>query len=284
MHIPNASIWKRSLAKIIDLIIIGLFTFFAAEIIVQPIWMNSFGGSDLYESIDRLRQDSGLFLVLNHQAFQLPQESYDDSVFFFYHSDIFDYESSTFFQEGLPFNYANEILKINSVDSLFELVIENERGNFVPKVDISNAKLIDFWSDAYQVAIINFNRSNAYINLSSQIARGFLLVYSIGFFMIVLLLSLIMYFLFKPFGSLGNYLTKLIILTNKDKLPSFTHFYFRNLFTFVFELYTSILFYFIPLLITFAVSALTKKQKLMHDLLFSTYVVEMNDYKIFSNL
>lgn len=282
MIYPSVNIWKRIYAKIIDFTIVMVLSLIQFQFIAQPIWLNYFQGIKIYDQLDDLRTSSFLFVQINDRFVKLPYDSYDDAVYAFYHSLVFEYEAASFFDDKQPFSYDLMVLQVNNQDSIFETKDVGGERIVIEKTDTTNSDRISFWTQKYFDAITTFNRSSDYQQFLATILQLTILVFTINLFIMNLIVLMAGYFLFPQFHSLGRKVNK-ITLFHQDHPISMKRLIARGMVVDIFIIYFSILFFLIPLMITFAMVASHPKKSFLHDRMFQTQSVEEMDVLLLKN-
>jgi hypothetical protein len=252
------------------------------QFIAQPIWLNYFQGTKIYDQLDDLRTSSFLFVHINDRFIELAFDSYDDAVFAFYHSPVFEYEAASFFDDNQPFSYDVMVLQVNNQDSIFETKDVNGESIVSEKIDTVDNDRINFWTQKYFDAITTFNRSSDYQQFLATILQLTILVFTINLFIMNLMVLIIGYYLFPQFHSLGRKINK-IILFHQDRPVALNRYITRSMVVDILIVYCSLLFFLIPLMITFAMVASHPKKSFLHDRMFQTQSVEEIDVLLFKN-
>ena len=282
MIYPSVNIWKRIYAKIIDFTIVMVFSLIQFQFIAQPIWLHYFQGIKIYDQLDDLRASSFLFVQINDRFVELPFDSYDDAVYAFYHSPVFEYEAASFFDDEQTFSYDLMVLQVNNEDSIFETKNVGGEWIVIEKNDTTNLDRVNFWTNKYLDAITTFNRSSDYQQFLTTILQLTILVFTINLFIMNLIVLIIGYYLYPQFHSLGRKVNK-IILFHQDCPVSVTRFVARGIVVDILIVYFSILYFLLPLMITFAMVAIHPKKTFLHDRMFQTQSVEEIDILLLKN-
>jgi hypothetical protein len=97
-----------------------------------------------------------------------------------------------------------------------------------------------------------------------------------------LIVLMIGYYLYPQFHSFGRKVNK-IILFHQDRSVSLIRFVSRGMVVDIVIVYCSILFFLLPLMITFAMVATHPKKTFLHDRMFQTQSVEEIDVLLLKN-
>jgi uncharacterized RDD family membrane protein YckC len=254
---------------------------------IGPIYDSQYDTSSLSEEFLSLQMASYLYQESDetNQVLLVTSEDYPDVVYQYYS----EFKNNKIMgEETTPFQFTiawfNEtILEVDETTSLFERVNGEDVLVAVAKSTTTDVQLVDFYTKAYNDALLDLATYAPYRSLAQEINRYFIEILSIAFF----ISAFVLYFIVPLFTKQSQTLAKLafgIMVVTKDgfslqlwqKVVRFIGLFA----TFVLAIYTV----FGSILISYTFMIFTKNYRSLHDFIASTKVVDQKQSHVFPNV
>ena len=297
--IVRASMGKRLLAIVIDILTSGIIALFIYQAVIHPIWYNHMGGEAINQTLNDIQLDSHLYtLDDNEQVVEVTSSSYPESVRYFYlESTLFSFENTEMYHETdhPTFDYYVDILYrgvedtdtskgtlfvfSESVDPLTEEVTVS----YLPRADVTPTELALFWQNTYQVAKQHLTYAPSYF--AARLAIANFIFYAMGgaFLFSSAIFVLGFSYFFGDGRSFGKYILGLGLINREGYQVSKGSVLLRYLVFSIVEMIFSFRLYFIPLFISSAIMTLDRHQSALHDRLARTVVIDWQKSFIFKS-
>jgi uncharacterized RDD family membrane protein YckC len=287
MFVVNANLFKRSGSAILDFVLFVVLGLSLISFAIGPIYDNQYDTSSLSEEFLALQKASYLYQESDdtNQVLLVTADNYPEVVFQYYsefkQNKIMGDDTSPFqFSIGW---YNQTILKVEESSSLFERVNGEDVLVALPKTTTTDVQLVDFYTKAYNDALLDLASYAPYRSLAQEINRYFIEILSIAF----LISAAVLYFFIPLLSKHSQTLAKRafgIIVVTKDgftlqlwqKVVRFIALFA----TFVLAIYTV----FGSILISYTFMIFTKNYRSLHDFIALTKVVDQKQSQVFDNL
>jgi uncharacterized RDD family membrane protein YckC len=287
MFVVNANLFKRSGSAILDFVLFIVLGLSLISFAIGPIYDSQYDTSSLSEEFLSLQMASYLYQESDetNQVLLVTSEDYPDVVYQYYS----EFKNNKIMgEETTPFQFTiawfNEtILEVDETTSLFERVNGEDVLVAVAKSTTTDVQLVDFYTKAYNDALLDLATYAPYRSLAQEINRYFIEILSIAFF----ISAFVLYFIVPLFTKQSQTLAKLafgIMVVTKDgfslqlwqKVVRFIGLFA----TFVLAIYTV----FGSILISYTFMIFTKNYRSLHDFIASTKVVDQKQSHVFPNV
>lgn len=291
--ITNAPFGPRIKAYLIDFIfilIIGFVSFMALD----KIYSSSKKGVENNDKLFALRIESGLYIndgkdtavVLgkdvsegNYELIYLTRLEH----FYTAPNTHFNYSLSSYYVEGVTFDYYRDVLEQGKETSPFTFDESFPSLPYRFKESLSRDEKMEAWANVYNAALSNFKTDPEFIKVDTATRQFVSLNLTLSAFIGTILPWLIAPLFFGHGRSIGKFLTKLAVV-NKDGFKiKIWQVFVRFLVFGIIETALNIYGFFIPLMLTSGILTITKNNRALHDLISGTFVVDAKESKIFNN-
>lgn len=300
-NLVEAPFPRRLGASLIDLvvtIIIGLLAFMVNDVIINSTPF----GRDADYRIYQLTAASGLYIhdVANEKNYAREEPIYQNNnqdyyfstleYFYFDAKDpvsqkpLFDYESSKFYGQDLPFNYYIMVLDMNKAETKFDFVTDGSTvTSYDFKAGIDNEQKQAIWGEIYNEAISVFEDGPLYQAAKAPLSISLLSNAAVSLFIGALAPYLVMPLILGNGQTIGKYMLGLALVNDKGFKIKRWQVVVRYLVLGGVEIGASVPLYAIPLFLTSASLTITYGARTFHDFLAKTYVVDAYESRIFDS-
>lgn len=283
IHYKSPSLFKRSIAHIIDAFFVFLFTF-----ILSLFSLSIFSKSGFYRDVENdaiaLKNRSGLFidnvdLLTYLDKKEMLQSDKNDAL----DKAIISFYKNTEFNKDDTNLKAYENRKIQKIVDNCKLFVEKD-GEIIKNHDakIDESYYYEFYKFEYNKYAINIFYSSSYADLI-HLRTGIMLLIII----MILIVGFIIFFLAFPLifnrnsQTLGMKIFKLGLINQNGFSLTKGEIIFRFLFYFFVEVVLGFLSFFLIDFVSLGFMILGKKKAPLHDLISCTNMVDVENNKIF---
>lgn len=286
---------RRLKASLVDFLLVIVLAF-VSFVIVDSIYSNSKVGraanlafynvkknSTLYYTYDDTMTTAFLTLDINENDNYV---RYLGGLEYFYTQENtgFIYEKSTYYEEGVAFNYRTMVLKEGAEDSFFDFETPYKIITYSFKEGISPGDRNEVWKNLYGHALANLQANPTYQKTERTLRIFVALNLTLSAFIGTIIPALALPFFFGHGRSLGKYLTGLAVVDKDGYKVTWWRVLIRFLVFSIFEIAANFYGFFIPLLLTSGMFAITRKHQPLHDIFSGTFVIDARTSKIFINI
>ncbi len=291
--ITNAPYWRRIQAYLIDFIVILIIGFVSFGVI-DRIYSNSSVGSENNNKLIALRIESGLYIDGgNNNTIVLGKDVNEGNYeliylmrlehFYTQPNTHFDYSLSSYYVEGVEFDYYRDVLKKDKDNSPFTFDESFPSLPYRFKDTLTRDEKVEAWASLYNTAVNNFKTDPEFKEVDGATRRFVSLNLTISAFIGTIIPWLLCPLFFGHGRSLGKFFTKLAVVNKDGYQIKAWQTVVRFLFFGIVETALNIYGFFIPLFLTSSILTVTKNNRALHDLVSGTFVVDAKVSKIFKN-
>lgn len=297
--IAHASIGKRFMAFILDLLCLFIFSSFLNSTLVSALQKKFYNQDSLKTEVkerllsthlyqeDEEKKDTYYLIYNMYQLDEINDEKKEEYYtlletnlnllisegnFSCYSEDnLIDYKKEATFVVKNEETKENETLKVFDFNQETNQFVYNERVTLNDK--------ITFYQGAHQNAYdIIMQQDEMLVNASKKL-NNISMIEIIGSISLVgIILFLIIPLCLKKGQTFGKKMYGIAIVEKNDKPIRKTTIFIRYLILYYIEILLSIFFYGIPLIISLTIMCFSKKQQSLHDLILSTKVIAIDNY------
>jgi uncharacterized RDD family membrane protein YckC len=286
MFVVNANLFKRSGSAILDFVLFVVLGSSVISFAIGPIYDNQYDRYSLSQEFYSLQKASYLYQENEdtNQVLLVTADNYPKVVFQYYsefkQNKIMGEDPSPF-QFSIAW-YNQTILKVEESSSLFERVNNEDVLVAVAKTTTTDVQLVDFYTKAYNDALLDLASYEPYRSLEVKIIGYTLEVFFIAFFISAAVLYFFIPLLSKHSQTLAKRAFGIIVVTKDgftiqlwQKVVRFIVLFA----TFVLAIYTV----FGSILISYTFMIFTKNYRSIHDFVSFTKVVDDKQSMIFKS-
>lgn len=280
----NANLLKRTGAAVLDLFLWLVSSLLLLSYVFGPLYDAQYGTSELSRQFVAYQEASYLYAT-NEETNQLVNLSVEEipSAIYSYYATFKDDKVYAPSEPAFVFSVAwfnQEILNVESADTLFELVNDDINVLAVVIDGTEQIDLDEFYTQAYREALTDFNTYPPFSSLVSLINGYFLEI--IGY---SALLSFIIFYLLVPLlgkqgQTLGKRASQLLVVNDKGYTMAWWQLPVRSL-VLAGTMYAAIYTIFGSLLLSYTLMVFTKFYRSANDFAALTRVVDKKASKIF---
>jgi uncharacterized RDD family membrane protein YckC len=282
----NANLLKRTGAAVFDLFLWLMTSLLLLSYIFGPLYDGQYGTSQLSREFVAYQEASYLYVtneetnqLVNLDLVDVPTAIYD-YYSIFKNGKVFEPNTPAFEFSHAWFN--QEILKVNTTGSIFTLVNEDMNVVAVIKANTEQITIDEFYTQAYQDALIDFNTYPPFSTLVNLINGYFLEI--IGYSALV---SFIIFYLLIPLfakhgQTLGKRASQLLVVNDKGYFIQWWQLPVRSMVLGV-TIFTAIYTVFGSLLLSYTLMVFTKFYRSANDYIALTRVVDKKSSVIFAD-
>lgn len=282
----NANLLKRTGAAVLDLFLWLASSLLLLSYVFGPLYDAQYGTSELSRQFVAYQEASYLYATdeETNQLVNLSVEEIPNAIYSYY--DTFkDGKVYAPSEPAFEFSVAwfnEEILNVDSPESLFALVNDDINILAVAKDGIEQIDLDEFYTQAYREALTDFNAYPPFSSLVSLINGYFLEI--IGY---SALLSFIVFYLFVPLlgkqgQTFGKRVSQLLVVNDKGYTMAWWQLPVRSL-VLAGTMYAAIYTIFGSLLLSYTLMVFTKFYRSANDFIGLTRVVDKKTSVIFKD-
>ncbi|MEN9819858.1 MAG: hypothetical protein RL379_636 [Bacillota bacterium] len=279
-----ANLLKRTGAAVLDLFLWLISSLILLSYVFGPLYDAQYGTTQLSDQFVAYQEASYLYATdeVSNQLVNLDLTDVPEALYQYY--SIF--KDGKVYQVDEPaFEFSNgwfneNVLIVNETDTLFELVNNDPTVVAVLKTGLSQTEIDAFYTEAYRLALVDFNTYPPFSSLVNLINGYFLEIIGYSAVLSFLIFYILIPLLFKQGVTLGKRASGIMVVTDKGYTMKWWQLPLRSLVlaaTLVTALYTI----FGSLLLSYTLMVFTKGYRSANDFLSSTKIVDQKSSKIF---
>lgn len=299
----KCSLFKRIGAAVTDLLICIFFGLILNFFVMTPVVNNFINIRELNNQLSYQQIKTYLYYVVDDEFNivadgsnsydEIMEYSYNENYYMVSIQQIYNYSESDQYDIKFYYSGIDKFLKslsseyidtINSYYEDYDSIFTYDGNSYELKEDANNDTILEFCNNimnhlpslyyAFNDGVISY--------LTMDIMRFHLITISSSFGPILLINYIIFPLIFKNRGSIGKLIFSLAVVnTNYIRANKFVMIG-RGLFIVV-EILSSIVLFFIPIVISFLSVVLTRDGKSLHDLVCRTVVLDLKDFSPFKD-
>ena len=198
-------------------------------------------------------------------------------------NEYFEFQRSSYYtNENTSFDLYEDVYQVQSEDGLFQLASQD---SFVLEIrsQVSDQAVIEEVQALYNRALSNFEKTNIFSELRQPLVNINIWGYAGSLVFGLLLFDLVVPLLLGEGRSLGKFLFGLALVDQNGYRIKWWQLLIRFVILGGVEVLLSLVFFVLPLLISSAFLALTKRNQSLHDLIARTWVVDWQNSRIFTS-
>lgn len=282
----HANLLKRTGAAVLDLFLWLISSLILLSYVFGPLYDAQYGTTQLSAQFVTYQEASYLYATddVSNQLVNLDLADVPDAIYQYY----------SVFKNGKVYNptepafefsiswYNTEVLEVMEADTLFELVNTDINTLAILKDGVSQTDIDAFYTEAYRLALIDFNTYPPFASLVSLINGYFLEIIGYSALLSFLIFYVLIPLLLKQGITLGKKASGIIVVTDKGYTMKWWQLPIRSL-VLAATLITAIYTIFGSLLLSYTLMVFTKGYRSANDFLALTKIVDQKTSKIFDN-
>lgn len=282
----HANLLKRTGAAVLDLFLWLISSLILLSYVFGPLYDAQYGTTQLSAQFVAYQEASYLYATddVSNQLVNLDLADVPDAIYQYY----------SVFKNGKVYNptepafefsiswYNINVLNVQEVDPIFELVNTDINVIAVLKDGVAQTDIDAFYTEAYRLALIDFNTYPPFASLVSLINGYFLEIIGYSALLSFLIFYVLIPLLLKQGITLGKKASGIIVVTDKGYTMKWWQLPIRSL-VLAATLITAIYTIFGSLLLSYTLMVFTKGYRSANDFLALTKIVDQKTSKIFDN-
>lgn len=282
----HANLLKRTGAAVLDLFLWLISSLILLSYVFGPLYDAQYGTTQLSAQFVAYQEASYLYATddVSNQLVNLDLADVPDAIYQYYsvfkNGKVYN-PSEPAFEFSISW-YNINVLNVQEVDPIFELVNTDINVIAVLKDGVAQTDIDAFYTEAYRLALIDFNTYPPFASLVSLINGYFLEIIGYSALLSFLIFYVLIPLLFKQGITLGKKASGIIVVTDKGYTMKWWQLPIRSL-VLAATLITAIYTIFGSLLLSYTLMVFTKGYRSANDFLALTKIVDQKTSKIFDN-
>lgn len=281
-----ANLLKRTGAAVLDLFLWLISSLILLSYVFGPLYDAQYGTTQLSAQFVAYQEASYLYATdeTSNQLVNLELADVPDAIYQYYavfkNNKVYA-PSEPAFEFSIAW-YNTEVLEVMEADTLFELVNTDINTLAILKDGVSQTDIDAFYTEAYRVALIDFNTYPPFSSLVNLINGYFLEIIGYSSLVSFIIFYILIPLLFKQGITLGKKASGIMVVTDKGYTMKWWQLPIRSL-VLAATLITAIYTIFGSLLLSYTLMVFTKGYRSANDFLALTKIVDQKTSKIFDN-
>lgn len=282
----QANLLKRTGAAVLDLFLWLISSLILLSYVFGPLYDAQYGTTQLSAQFVAYQEASYLYATddVSNQLVNLDLADVPDAIYQYYsvfkNGKVYN-PSEPAFEFSISW-YNINVLNVQEVDPIFELVNTDINVIAVLKDGVAQTDIDAFYTEAYRLALIDFNTYPPFASLVSLINGYFLEIIGYSALLSFLIFYVLIPLLLKQGITLGKKASGIIVVTDKGYTMKWWQLPIRSL-VLAATLITAIYTIFGSLLLSYTLMVFTKGYRSANDFLALTKIVDQKTSKIFDN-
>lgn len=282
----QANLLKRTGAAVLDLLLWLISSLILLSYVFGPLYDAQYGTTQLSAQFVAYQEASYLYATddVSNQLVNLDLADVPDAIYQYYsvfkNGKVYN-PSEPAFEFSISW-YNINVLNVQEVDPIFELVNTDINVIAVLKDGVAQTDIDAFYTEAYRLALIDFNTYPPFASLVSLINGYFLEIIGYSALLSFLIFYVLIPLLLKQGITLGKKASGIIVVTDKGYTMKWWQLPIRSL-VLAATLITAIYTIFGSLLLSYTLMVFTKGYRSANDFLALTKIVDQKTSKIFDN-
>ena len=281
-----ANLLRRTGAAVLDLFLWLMSSLILLSYVFGPLYDAQYGTTQLSAQFVSYQEASYLYATdeVSNQLVNLDLADVPEAIYQYYSvfKDGKVYQTNEPAFEFSIMWYNIEVLNVQETETIFELVNTDLNTLAVLKDGVSQTDIDRFYTEAYRLALIDFNTYPPFASLVSLINGYFLEIIGYSALLSFLVFYLLIPLLLKQGVTLGKKASSIIVVTDKGYTMKWWQLPLRSVVlaaTLITALYTI----FGSLLLSYTLMVFTKGYRSANDFLAMTKIVDQKTSKIFDD-
>lgn len=281
-----ANLLKRTGAAVLDLFLWLISSLILLSYVFGPLYDAQYGTTQLSDQFVAYQQASYLYATdeASNQLVNLDLADVPEAIYQYYS----EFKNGKVYDPGEPafeFSiswYNIHVLNVQEADPIFELVNTDLNVLAVLKDGVTQTEIDAFYTEAYRLALVDFNTYPPFSSLVNLINGYFLEIIGYSALLSFLIFYILLPLLFKQGVTLGKKASGIIVVNDKGYTMKWWQLPLRSLVlaaTLITALYTI----FGSLLLSYTLMVFTKGYRSANDFLALTKIVDQKTSKIFND-
>ena len=281
-----ANLLKRTGAAVLDLFLWLISSLILLSYVFGPLYDAQYGTTQLSAQFVAYQEASYLYATdeTSNQLVNLELADVPDAIYQYYavfkNNKVYA-PSEPAFEFSIAW-YNTEVLEVMEADTLFELVNTDINTLAILKDGVSQTDIDAFYTEAYRVALIDFNTYPPFSSLVNLINGYFLEIIGYSSLVSFIIFYILIPLLFKQGITIGKKASGIMVVTDKGYTMKWWQLPIRSL-VLAATLITAIYTIFGSLLLSYTLMVFTKGYRSANDFLALTKIVDQKTSKIFDN-
>jgi len=281
-----ANLLKRTGAAVLDLFLWLISSLILLSYVFGPLYDAQYGTTQLSAQFVAYQEASYLYATdeTSNQLVNLELADVPNAIYQYYavfkNNKVYA-PSEPAFEFTIAW-YNTEVLEVMEADTLFELVNTDINTLAILKDGVSQTDIDAFYTEAYRVALIDFNTYPPFSSLVNLINGYFLEIIGYSALLSFIIFYILIPLLFKQGITLGKKASGIMVVTDKGYTMKWWQLPIRSL-VLAATLITAIYTIFGSLLLSYTLMVFTKGYRSANDFLALTKIVDQKTSKIFDN-
>ena len=282
----HANLLKRTGAAVLDLLLWLISSLVLLSYVFGPLYDAQYGTTQLSAQFVAYQEASYLYATdeTSNQLVNLELADVPEAIYQYYadfkHNKVYA-PTEPAFEFSIAW-YNTEVLEVMEADTLFELVNTDINTLAILKDGVSQTDIDAFYTEAYRLALIDFNTYPPFSSLVNLINGYFLEIIGYSALLSFIIFYILIPLLFKQGITLGKKASGLMVVTDKGYTMKWWQLPIRSL-VLAATLITAIYTIFGSLLLSYTLMVFTKGYRSANDFLGLTKIVDQKTSKIFDN-
>jgi len=281
-----ANLLKRTGAAVLDLFLWLISSLILLSYVFGPLYDAQYGTTQLSAQFVAYQEASYLYATdeTSNQLVNLELADVPNAIYQYYavfkNNKVYA-PSEPAFEFTIAW-YNTEVLEVMEADTLFELVNTDINTLAILKDGVSQTDIDAFYTEAYRVALIDFNTYPPFSSLVNLINGYFLEIIGYSALLSFIIFYILIPLLFKQGITIGKKASGITVVTDKGYTMKWWQLPIRSL-VLAATLITAIYTIFGSLLLSYTLMVFTKGYRSANDFLALTKIVDQKTSKIFDN-